>query len=58
MAITDVGPKLIYIKGESNVVADAISRLETKELYWFEEGTSDLYTIAKGLADFKKHTDR
>eukprot|EP00957_Ditylum_brightwellii_P111355 8493214-Ditylum_brightwellii.AAC.1 len=35
-----------------------MSRLETKELNWFEEGTRDLHTIAKGLADLKKQTIR
>ena len=29
MAIEDFGQKLVYIKGESNIVADAMSRLET-----------------------------
>ena len=46
MVIEDFGPKLVYIKGESNVVAE--------ELSWFEKGTRDLHTIAKGLADLKK----
>eukprot|EP00957_Ditylum_brightwellii_P152289 11594250-Ditylum_brightwellii.AAC.1 len=58
MAIEDFGPKSVYIKGESNVVADAMIMLETKKLNWFEEGTSDLHAIAKGLADLKKHTNR
>eukprot|EP00957_Ditylum_brightwellii_P069457 5274245-Ditylum_brightwellii.AAC.1 len=50
--------KLIYIKGENNVAADAMIRLETKEFHWLEEGTSDLHTIAKGLTDRKKQTNR
>eukprot|EP00957_Ditylum_brightwellii_P171189 13032239-Ditylum_brightwellii.AAC.1 len=56
MVIEDFGPKLVHIKGESNVVADAMSRLETKEANWFEERTRDLYAITKGLADLKKQT--
>eukprot|EP00957_Ditylum_brightwellii_P035711 2707803-Ditylum_brightwellii.AAC.1 len=35
-----------------------MSRLETKEFNWLEEGTSDLHAIAKGLAHFKKQTNR
>eukprot|EP00957_Ditylum_brightwellii_P136997 10446383-Ditylum_brightwellii.AAC.1 len=35
-----------------------MSRLETKEVNWFEEGTRDLHAIAKGLVDLKKHTNR
>eukprot|EP00957_Ditylum_brightwellii_P177402 13512690-Ditylum_brightwellii.AAC.1 len=35
-----------------------MSRLETKELNWLEEGTRDLHTIIKGLADLKKQTNR
>ena len=58
MVIEDFGSKLVYIKGENNVVADAISRLETKELNWLEEGTRDLHAIAKGLVDLKKQTNR
>eukprot|EP00957_Ditylum_brightwellii_P002278 175124-Ditylum_brightwellii.AAC.1 len=58
MVMEDFGPKFVYIKGESNVVADAMSRLETRELNWLEEGTRNLYAIAKGLADLKKQTNR
>eukprot|EP00957_Ditylum_brightwellii_P210856 15365490-Ditylum_brightwellii.AAC.1 len=58
MVIEDFEPKLGYIKGESNVVANAMSMLKTKELNWFEEGTRDLHAIAKGLADLKKQTNR
>eukprot|EP00957_Ditylum_brightwellii_P030843 2337070-Ditylum_brightwellii.AAC.1 len=54
----DFGPKLVCIKGESNVVADAMRRLDTKEVNWFEEGTRDLHVIARGLADLKKQTNR
>eukprot|EP00957_Ditylum_brightwellii_P102101 7782555-Ditylum_brightwellii.AAC.1 len=36
-----------------------MSRLETKEINWFEEGTRDLlHTITKGLADLEKQTNR
>eukprot|EP00957_Ditylum_brightwellii_P079497 6044898-Ditylum_brightwellii.AAC.1 len=35
-----------------------MSRLETKELSWFEERTRDLHDIAKGLADIEKQTNR
>eukprot|EP00957_Ditylum_brightwellii_P136964 10444861-Ditylum_brightwellii.AAC.1 len=35
-----------------------MSRLETKEHNWFEEGTRDLHDISKGLADCKKQTNR
>eukprot|EP00957_Ditylum_brightwellii_P172449 13128990-Ditylum_brightwellii.AAC.1 len=35
-----------------------MSRLKTKALYWLEEGTRDLYDIAKGLADLKKQINR
>eukprot|EP00957_Ditylum_brightwellii_P123295 9400714-Ditylum_brightwellii.AAC.1 len=35
-----------------------MSRLETKEINWFEEGTRDLHAIAKGIADLKKQTNR
>jgi len=31
LAIEEYGPELVYIKGEKNVVADALSRLSTKE---------------------------
>ena len=31
LAIEEYSPELIYIKGEKNVVADALSRLATKE---------------------------
>ena len=31
LAIEEYGPELIYIKGETNVVADALSRLATIE---------------------------
>eukprot|EP00957_Ditylum_brightwellii_P157891 12018379-Ditylum_brightwellii.AAC.1 len=58
MVIEDFGPKLVYIKGGSIAVADAMSRLESKELNWFEEGTRGLHVIAKGLADLKKQTNR
>eukprot|EP00957_Ditylum_brightwellii_P139844 10655878-Ditylum_brightwellii.AAC.1 len=34
-----------------------MSRLETKELNWLEEGTRDLHVIAKGLAYLKKQTN-
>eukprot|EP00957_Ditylum_brightwellii_P010052 758575-Ditylum_brightwellii.AAC.1 len=54
MVIDDFGPTLVYVKGESNAAADAVSRLETKELNWFEEGTRDLHAIAKRLADIKE----
>eukprot|EP00957_Ditylum_brightwellii_P142444 10852418-Ditylum_brightwellii.AAC.1 len=33
-------------------------RLETKDSNWFKEGTRDLHTITKGLADLKKQTYR
>eukprot|EP00957_Ditylum_brightwellii_P074652 5673940-Ditylum_brightwellii.AAC.1 len=39
MVIEDFGPEIIYIKGDDNVVADAMSRLLTKK-------APDLYTIA------------
>eukprot|EP00957_Ditylum_brightwellii_P207205 15351964-Ditylum_brightwellii.AAC.1 len=35
-----------------------MSRLETKELNWFKEGTRYLHAIGKGLADLKKQTNR
>eukprot|EP00957_Ditylum_brightwellii_P203602 15335399-Ditylum_brightwellii.AAC.1 len=35
-----------------------MSRLETKEINLFEQGTRDLHAIAKGLADLKKQTNR
>eukprot|EP00957_Ditylum_brightwellii_P065294 4952451-Ditylum_brightwellii.AAC.1 len=35
-----------------------MSRLDTKELNWFEEGTRDLHAIVKGLADLEKQTNR
>eukprot|EP00957_Ditylum_brightwellii_P060122 4565619-Ditylum_brightwellii.AAC.1 len=35
-----------------------MSKLETKEVNWFEEGTRDLHAIAKGLADLKKQINR
>eukprot|EP00957_Ditylum_brightwellii_P193123 14704214-Ditylum_brightwellii.AAC.1 len=35
-----------------------MSRLETKELNLFEEGTGDLHGTAKGFADLKKQTNR
>eukprot|EP00957_Ditylum_brightwellii_P130050 9919436-Ditylum_brightwellii.AAC.1 len=35
-----------------------MSRLETKEFNWFEEGIRDLQAIAKGLADLEKQTNR
>eukprot|EP00957_Ditylum_brightwellii_P057809 4383764-Ditylum_brightwellii.AAC.1 len=34
-----------------------MSRLETKEVNWFEEGTRALHDIAKGLSDLKKQTN-
>eukprot|EP00957_Ditylum_brightwellii_P025470 1925624-Ditylum_brightwellii.AAC.1 len=34
-----------------------MSRLETKELNWFEEGTRDLHANTKGLADLKEQTN-
>eukprot|EP00957_Ditylum_brightwellii_P032899 2494229-Ditylum_brightwellii.AAC.1 len=58
MVLEDFGPKLVYIKGESNVVADAMGRLEAQELNWFEKGTRELYTIDKGLVDLKKQANR
>eukprot|EP00957_Ditylum_brightwellii_P100020 7622721-Ditylum_brightwellii.AAC.1 len=58
MAIEDLGPILVYIEGENNVVADAMSRLETKEFNWLEEGTRDLHAIAKGFIDLQKETNR
>eukprot|EP00957_Ditylum_brightwellii_P109391 8343943-Ditylum_brightwellii.AAC.1 len=44
--------------GENNVVAGTMSRLETKELNWLEEGTKYLHAIAKGSADLKKQANR
>eukprot|EP00957_Ditylum_brightwellii_P031592 2395602-Ditylum_brightwellii.AAC.1 len=35
-----------------------MSRLETKDINWLEEGTRDLHAIVKGLADLKKQTNR
>eukprot|EP00957_Ditylum_brightwellii_P009156 692585-Ditylum_brightwellii.AAC.1 len=35
-----------------------MSRLETKEPNWLEEGTRDLHAIAKGPADLNKQTNR
>ena len=51
MAIEDFGPELIYIKGNDNVVADAMSRLDTtaKEVNILEKYL-DLHIVAKGLA--------
>eukprot|EP00957_Ditylum_brightwellii_P174139 13258521-Ditylum_brightwellii.AAC.1 len=40
MVIKDFGPELIYVKGNDNVVADAMSRLLSKK-------APDLYTIAE-----------
>eukprot|EP00957_Ditylum_brightwellii_P017292 1302772-Ditylum_brightwellii.AAC.1 len=58
MVIEDFGPTLVHVKDESNAVADAIIRLETIEINWFEEGTKDLHAIAKGLTDLEKQTNR
>eukprot|EP00957_Ditylum_brightwellii_P080698 6137304-Ditylum_brightwellii.AAC.1 len=58
MVKEDLCLKPVYIEGENNVVADAMSRLETKELNWLEEETRDLHVIAKGLAYLKKQTNR
>eukprot|EP00957_Ditylum_brightwellii_P135211 10310159-Ditylum_brightwellii.AAC.1 len=35
-----------------------MSRLETKEINWLEERTSDLHAIAKGLTELKKKINR
>eukprot|EP00957_Ditylum_brightwellii_P000353 27208-Ditylum_brightwellii.AAC.1 len=35
-----------------------MSRLETKEFNWLEEGNGDLHLIAKGFADLKEQTNR
>eukprot|EP00957_Ditylum_brightwellii_P129905 9908597-Ditylum_brightwellii.AAC.1 len=35
-----------------------MSRPETKELNWFEDGTRDLHVITKGLTELKKQTSR
>ena len=58
MVIEDFGPELIYIKGDNNIVADAMSRLDTeaKELNWFEQGTGNIYDIAQGLATCEKQS--
>ena len=56
MVIEDFGPELIYIKGNDNVVADAISRLDTTAATVnIIEAYLDLYTIAKGLAKLDKN---
>ena len=50
MVIEDFGPELIYFKGNDNVVADAMSRLDTtaKEVNILEKYL-DLHIVAKGL---------
>ena len=49
--IEEYCPELIYIKGETNVVADALSRLDIKytpmkEAYFTDEMTSFLYSLS------------
>eukprot|EP00957_Ditylum_brightwellii_P201414 15325528-Ditylum_brightwellii.AAC.1 len=34
-----------------------MSRIETKELNWFEEGINNLHSIVNGLAELKKQTN-
>jgi hypothetical protein len=51
MVIEDFGPEIIYIKGNDNVVIDAMSRLDTtaKEVNILEQYL-DFHIVAKGLA--------
>ena len=55
MVIEDFGPELTYIKGNDNVVADAMSRLDTtaKEVNILEK-CLDLHIVAKGMARLDK----
>ena len=55
MVIEDFGPEIIYIKGNDNVVADAMSRLDTtaKEVNILEKYL-ELNLVAKGLARLDK----
>ena len=55
MVIEDFGPEIIYIKGNDNVVADAMSRLDTtaKEVNILEKYL-ELHIVAKGLARLDK----
>ena len=55
MVIEDFGPEIIYIKGNDNVVADAMSRLDTtaKEVNILEK-CLDLHIVAKGMARLDK----
>ena len=55
MVIEDFGPEIIYIKGNDNVVADVMSRLDTtaKEVNILEKYL-DLHIVAKGLAKLDK----
>eukprot|EP00957_Ditylum_brightwellii_P122387 9332902-Ditylum_brightwellii.AAC.2 len=59
MVIEDFGPELMYIKGNDDVVADAMSRLDTTatELNVLEK-YSDLHVVAKGLARLDKKMNR
>ena len=59
MVIKDFGLELIYIKGNDNVVADAMSRLDTtaKEGNVLEKYL-DLHIVAKRLARLDKKINR
>eukprot|EP00957_Ditylum_brightwellii_P055502 4205938-Ditylum_brightwellii.AAC.1 len=59
MFIEDFGPELIYMKGNDNVVANAMSRLDTTvtELNILEKYLN-LCIVAKGLAKLDKKINK
>ena len=59
IAIDNFGPELSYIKGNDNVAADAMSRLDTtaKEVNILEKYL-DLHIVAKGMARLDKKINR
>jgi hypothetical protein len=55
LLLEEYGVDLQYIKGEKNVVADALSRLPTQELFHFEE--EDAFPLNMQLVAQKQLTD-
>ena len=46
--IEEFGPELTYVKGENNVVADALSRMQISE----EEFSEEAFASSKETADY------
>jgi hypothetical protein len=55
LLLEEYGAEIEYIKGEKNVVADALSRLPTQELFLFDnEGDEEFPLNLQLIADYNK----